>query len=252
MEGWAMRASDTRVKPELLFVDSKRLRQAGITRLLEIWADTAGLTVNAVVPDTLLDACCTTANCGMIVISVGSASIQDGQQQALIETVRRLSSHAPLVIISDLEDPPEICAAFEQGAVGFMPTSTEPAVAFQALSLIRCGGSYFPPSVLSTCVRVRKIAVNGVDHRSDLTAKQEEVFDLLRQGHSNKTIARQLSMSEATVKVHVRRIIHKFGVANRTQLAVAAMNQGSLRATVSDSGDGKMIQLSACESVTQH
>lgn len=64
---------------------------------------------------------------------------------------------------------------------------------------------------------------------SDLTAKQEEVFGRLRKGFSNKAIARQLDMSEATVKVHVRRIMRRFGVANRTQLAVAAMNQGALR-----------------------
>ena len=50
------------------------------------------------------------------------------------------------------------------------------------------------------------------------------MFTLLRQGYPNKRIARQLGLSEATVKVHVRRIMHKFGAANRTQLAVAAMN----------------------------
>ncbi|MGB7827950.1 MAG: LuxR C-terminal-related transcriptional regulator, partial [Pseudolabrys sp.] len=46
-----------------------------------------------------------------------------------------------------------------------------------------------------------------------------------RQGYPNKRIARQLGLSESTVKVHVRRIMHKFGVANRTQLAFVAMNQ---------------------------
>jgi DNA-binding NarL/FixJ family response regulator len=156
---------------------------------------------------------------------MGGASIQDAHHQRLIESVRRLMPHAPLVIVSDREDWQEICAAFDEGAVGFIPTSIEPALAFQALSFIRSGGSFFPPSVLSTCVR--EVAVNGVEQASDLTAKQEEVFSLLRQGHANKAIARRLSMSEATVKVHVRRIIHKFGVANRTQLAVAAISQGS-------------------------
>jgi DNA-binding NarL/FixJ family response regulator len=67
--------------------------------------------------------------------------------------------------------------------------------------------------------------VNGLVRDSDLTAKQEQVFDLLRQGHSNKAIARQLGMSDATVKVHARRVMHKFRVTNRTQLAVAAINQ---------------------------
>ena len=154
-----MRASGERVKLELLFIDSTS--QAGITRLLDIWADVMGLEVNAVVPDAPLATCCAPANCGMTIISVGSASIKDAQHQALIESVRRLMPQAPLVIISDREDPQEICAAFEEGAIGFISTSIEPALAFQALSFIRSGGSFFPPSVLSTCLG--EVTVNGVD-----------------------------------------------------------------------------------------
>jgi len=210
-------------KPDLLIIDSKRLRQAGITRLIEIWGDVMGLAVKAIVPDAPLETCCALANCEMIIVSLGSGSIEEAPHRALIESARMLMPQALLVIISDREDPQEICAAFEEGAVGFMPTSLEPAVAFQALSFIRTGGSFFPPSVLSRCFR--KAIVNGGVCASTLTTKQEDVFSLLRQGHANKRIARQLGLSEATVKVHVRRIMHKFGVANRTQLAIAAMNQ---------------------------
>jgi DNA-binding NarL/FixJ family response regulator len=159
----------------------------------------------------------------MAIISVGGESIQDVQQKLLIESVRTAMPHALLVIISDREDSHEICAAFENGAVGFMPTSLEPAVAFQALTLIRSGGSFFPPSILSSCCH-RHISANEV-YTADLTSKQENVFSLLCQGYPNKRIARQLGVSESTVKVHVRRIMHKFGVANRTELVVAAMRQ---------------------------
>ena len=209
-------------KPELLIIDSKRLRQAGITHLLDVWAAAMGLTVKTLVPSTPLDTFCA-HNCEMTIISVGGESIEDAQQHALIESVRMLMPQALLVIISDREDPEEICAAFEEGAVGFMPTSLEPALAFQALSFIRSGGSFFPPAAL--CNFRRKVNVNGIVHTLDLTTKQENVFSLLRQGYPNKRIARQLGLSESTVKVHVRRIMHKFGVANRTQLAFVAMNQ---------------------------
>ena len=209
-------------KPELLIIDSKRLRQAGITHLLDVWADAMGLTVKTLVPSTSLDTFCA-HNCEMTIISVGGESIEDAQQHALIESVRMLMPQTLLVIISDREDPEEICAAFEEGAVGFMPTSLEPALAFQALSFIRNGGSFFPPAALCNCRR--KVTVNGIVHTTDLTTKQENVFSLLRQGYPNKRIARQLGLSESTVKVHVRRIMHKFGVANRTQLAFVAMNQ---------------------------
>ena len=229
-----MHISPVRVENrELLIIDSKKLRQAGITRLLDIWADAVGLTVKAVVPDAPLDTFCVPITCEMAIINVGGVSVEDTQHQALIESVRTLIPQSPLVIISDREDPREVCAAFEQGAVGFTPTSIEPAVAFQALSFIRSGGSFFPPSVLSSCVR--EVIDTGKVFASDLTTKQEEVFSLLRRGYANKTIARQLGMSEATVKVHARRIMHKFGVANRTQLVVAAMSQSTLRVVVANS-----------------
>src|SRR5215831_5498947 len=216
-----------RLKNELLIIDSKRLRQAGITRLLETWADVMGLTARPAVPGIPFNACCAPANCEMTVICVGNESIQGAQFQELIKNVRRILPQALLVIISDREDAQEIRAAFEEGAVGFMPTSIEPAVAFQALSFIRSGGSFFPPSALS--IGLREVTINGMARVSGLTAKQVEVVGRLRKGLSNKAIARQLDMSEATVKVHVRRIIRKFGVANRTQLAIAAMDQGAFR-----------------------
>jgi hypothetical protein len=64
-------------KTELLILDSKKLRQAGIRRLLDIWAEAMGLTVKAVVPDAPLDTCCTPDNCEMTIISLGGASIED-------------------------------------------------------------------------------------------------------------------------------------------------------------------------------
>jgi two-component system, NarL family, nitrate/nitrite response regulator NarL len=218
-----MRTSHSRQeKPELLIVDTKRVRQAGIIRLLETWADFMGFTVNAVLPDTLPGS----TNCEMIIVSVGSTSIEDAQCHILIDNVRKLMPRAALIIISDREDLQEVCAAFQQGASGFMPTSIEPALGFQALSFIRSGGSFFPPSVLSTCLG--EVTVLSPVRDSVLTIKQEEVFGLLRQGFPNKVIARRLGMSEATVKVHTRHIMHKFGARNRTQLALAAMNDSRL------------------------
>jgi DNA-binding NarL/FixJ family response regulator len=211
-------------KPELLIIDTKSLRQAGLTRLLETWASVMGFTVNAVLPNALPDS----TNCEMIVISVGSTSIEDAQSHILIDNVRKFMPRASLIIISDREDLREVCAAFQQGASGFMPTTLEPALAFQALSFIKNGGTFFPPSVLSSCID--EVNVHKPVCDSALTNKQEEVFALLRQGHSNKLIANRLGLSEATVKLHARRIMQKFRVANRTQLAVAAMKQISLPA----------------------
>jgi DNA-binding NarL/FixJ family response regulator len=220
-----MRTSHARgEKPELLIIDTKRLRQAGITGLLETWADVMGFTVNAVLPEALPES----TNCEMIIVSVGSTSIEDAQCHILIDNVRKLMPRASLIIISDREDLQEVCAAFKEGASGFVPTTIEPVLAFQVLSFIRNGGTFFPPSVLSTCIG--EVTVHKPICDSTLTTKQQEVFALLRQGYSNKVIANRLTLSEATVKLHARRIMQKFRVKNRTQLAVAAINQMSLPA----------------------
>jgi DNA-binding NarL/FixJ family response regulator len=56
------------------------------------------------------------------------------------------------------------------------------------------------------------------------TARQRAVLELLSRGDTNKVIARRLGMREGTVKAHVRQIMRKFGVANRTQVAVVCAN----------------------------
>jgi DNA-binding NarL/FixJ family response regulator len=58
----------------------------------------------------------------------------------------------------------------------------------------------------------------------NLTARQGAVLELLSYGNSNKVIARRLAMSEGTVKFHIRQIMRKFGVTNRTQVAVVCAN----------------------------
>jgi DNA-binding CsgD family transcriptional regulator len=84
-----------------------------------------------------------------------------------------------------------------------------------------------------------RFALRRPVHKSDLTIKQGEVFGLLCQGHSNKVIAHRLGMSEATVKKHTHQIMQKFRVINRTQLAIAAMNQSSL--TAADAGKERCL-----------
>jgi DNA-binding NarL/FixJ family response regulator len=220
-------------KPHIVIIDSKKLRQAGIVHLLDAWAGAIGLTVTATDLASPIERH-KPASCAMVILSVGSASVEDPQQQALIKCTRKSIPRAPLVIFSDREEPNEVCAAFDAGAAGFMPTSIDPSVALQALSFIKCGGSFFPPSALhkdkpSGAAQVGVAATAQADVEllrpaSRLSAKQEEVVRLLRRGESNKLIASQLGLSEATVKVHLRCIMRKLGVANRTQVAIASMN----------------------------
>ena len=225
----------------ILIIGANKLRQAGATHLSQAWADDGGLTICAIAPTTPLKKLQLTAKCGLVILSLGATSVEDPQQQEFIKSVHALVSGAPLVVLSDREEPQEVWAAFQAGAAGFMPTSIDPSVAFQALSFIKNGGTFFPPSALpharSTPEKPSVTTYAGVNkslkayHRSHqlmgssskLSSKQKEVFMLLRQGESNKCMARRMGVSEATVKLHVRGIMHKLGLANRTQIAIAAI-----------------------------
>ena len=134
------------------------------------------------------------ASCAMIILSVGAASIEDSQQQTFIKAVRKSMPRIPLVVLSDREEPNEVCSAFEAGAAGFMPTSIDPSVALEALSFIKSGGSFFPPSALHrqqmpiAATVAAHVAVEEPDQTDDrslrlvprLSAKQEEVMRTLK------------------------------------------------------------------------
>ena len=80
-------------------------------------------------------------------------------------------------------------------------------------------GSLFDDKVVGL---PRDHGFNGARHAPEFTERQYAVLVCLCQGDPNKVIGRKLGMTETTVKVHVREIMRKLGVSNRTQVAIAA------------------------------
>ncbi len=91
-------------------------------------------------------------------------------------------------------------------------------------------GQSWPPEVIEkSAPRTRQSRKVSDSNGIDLTDRQAQVRDLLcERGLSNKAIARQLSISESTVKIHVGSILKRYGVRNRTQLALAVNNGARL------------------------
>ena len=77
-----------------------------------------------------------------------------------------------------------------------------------------------------------------------LSQRELDIIRRLADGHSNKTIAKELSITEATVKVHLKTVLRKMGVANRTQVAIWAVQHGVVKAT-SMNGNGNGARLAA-------
>ena len=119
-------------------------------------------------------------------------------------------------------------AAIEGGASAHLTTDMPIQVAAATLRLVMLGGTSFPVPPLWIRRRARQLPVAQTsDSRvhclnERLTQREEEVLKLVGQGAQNKIIAYRLNMSENTVKVHLHRILQKFQLHNRTEVALVA------------------------------
>jgi DNA-binding NarL/FixJ family response regulator len=213
----------------IAILDPLKLRRAMIVSFLGEWAEANASTlmpvdVESVCPDSHF------AFCRMAILNLGGTAICSVEAARWTDRIRTATSQAPLVILSDNEDPVQVFAAIEAGAQGFIAASTEPVLALQALTFILSGGSFFPPSALNHVIRVTGKQIRVAERKranlnarsGRLTRRQQQVLNLLRVGKSNKMIARDLQLQEATVKVHVRQIMRKMGVSNRIEVALQA------------------------------
>jgi DNA-binding NarL/FixJ family response regulator len=146
-----------------------------------------------------------------------------------LPTICQAFADIPVVLLSDAEEaeqPSILRSALKGGARGFIPTKTVGiAVTAAAIRFVKAGGTFAPLDLLMT-VRDGKPGLPEAARQSLLTPRQKTVLSQLQQGRANKIIAHELSMSESTVKVHVRNIMRKVGATNRTQAVYKARLHG--------------------------
>jgi two-component system, NarL family, nitrate/nitrite response regulator NarL len=155
----------------------------------------------------------------------------------VLEVVRQVRERSPetrIVALADQFDLGFVRVAHEVGVNGFCLTASGPEVLIKSLELVLLGESVLPFEVLRSIMdaapqkRDQPLQDNTAEPKlSDLktcklSAREAEVLSYLREGTPNKIIARQFDVTEATVKVHVKAILRKIGVANRTQAAMWA------------------------------
>src|SRR5262245_15919041 len=150
-----------------------------------------------------------------------------------LAAIERFSIEAPgvpVVIVSAHEEPAEVRKALALGAVGYIPKSTPAATMLAALRLVLDGGVYVPPLMLSALQpdpkAPRPEPPAAMRPGEQLTDRQIDVLALLAVGKSNKVIARELDLSEMTVKAHITAVFRALGVINRTQAALEARRRG--------------------------
>lgn len=149
----------------------------------------------------------------------GAAGLAD------LVALRHESPATAIVIVSTLEDNEVVRRALACGAAGYVFKSAAKAEMNRALELVLDGRIYDPQFETS-----EPTAAAGSSALADpLTPRQVAVLALLAEGQSNKQIARELGISDVTVKVHITAILRKLGVSTRAQ-AIVAFQRGGLTA----------------------
>lgn len=150
------------------------------------------------------------------------------------ESCRDLSErfpHAHLVVLAEDFDLEEVALAFGCGIDGYIVKEISCAPLIESLKLVALGEKVLPSQLahnLGSVYHATPIIADGHEGRlvSDLSAREIEILKCLMHGLPNKVACRQLNISEATVKVHVKAILRKLRVANRTQAAIWAVKHG--------------------------
>jgi DNA-binding NarL/FixJ family response regulator len=136
-----------------------------------------------------------------------------------ITLLAETSSHVPILVAAECDDAERALAMLRAGARGFLPTSHSLKVLIGALERVRAGGSYVPLTLSEGLPGAAAERTERAPWR-ELTPRQRDVLALIAEGKANKLIAGALNMSESTVKAHVKQIIRRLNVANRTQAAL--------------------------------
>lgn len=154
------------------------------------------------------------------------------------ETLEKLSHDLPdtaVVVVSASEDSRDIATSYKAGAKGYIVKSSTSDVLRHALPLILAGETYIPSHAMSLltggagddgaspATQQNGTLAEGTPH---LTPRQQEILLLMAQGLQNRDIASSLGMLEGTVKVHVKSILQKLGVNNRTHAVVTGIRLG--------------------------
>lgn len=145
-----------------------------------------------------------------------------------IEATRRIRSVSPstrVIVVTSFAEDDKIFPAIRAGAAGYLLKDVEPQQLVEAVRSAFRGEPLLHPKVAARLMQevVDKDAGGGVE---DLTARELEVLGLLARGLANKRIARELVVSEKTVKTHVSNILAKLHLADRTQAALYAVRRG--------------------------
>ena len=194
---------------KILLVDDHALFRAGLRMLLAALgkdvavfeAASADEALKIVAEDTEIRLC------------LLDLSLRTSDGLSLLGALKQAAPNMVVVIVSGADDNVTICNCIEAGAMSFISKSATPEVLTHALRQVLKGEVYLP----------EQVALETQDvPRPLLTPRQREVLKYLSQGLPTKLIARELDLSEYTIKDHIASIFQALHVRNRTEAVICA------------------------------
>jgi two-component system, NarL family, response regulator DegU len=130
-----------------------------------------------------------------------------------------------IIVLTIHQDREYLFKTLQMGSEGYVLKDAEPSVLIEAIRSVYRGQSYIQPNMTRELVReFNRVTLHEKDKQDEnnLTSREIEVLELIAEGMINKEIAKQLYISEKTVKNHVSNIFKKLNVSDRTQAAIYA------------------------------
>ncbi len=217
-----------RTKARVLLIDDNADHLRGIKELINLESsyDVAGATTSANIGINLAKK----YRPDLILMDINMPE-KDGLQA--IQEIERLDLGIKVIALSGYDDADLIFRAMKIGAKGYILKTMASAQLIRAMDEVTAGKIYMPTALTSRFFEYFQLSFKNeteADTKENLlaylTAREEEVLDLLTQGNNYKGIAAKLFISETTVKTHVNNIFQKLQVNEKTQAVLYALNNG--------------------------
>lgn len=150
--------------------------------------------------------------------------------------LRGRASPSRVIVLTSFLDDERLMPALQAGAAGYLLKDVEPAELARAVRSACADEALIDPTVAGRLLQTLSgdgrrgssgaVGASAADAIDQLTRREREVLELIALGHSNKRIAFELGVAEKTVKTHVGHVLAKLGVADRTQAALLAVQNG--------------------------
>ena len=147
---------------------------------------------------------------------------------SVLERLAALDLQCAVVMLTTSSDERDLVTSLRSGARGYLLKDMEPEQLVDALAAVVDGETVVAPEMTSVLAKVVKGGAleSGRPNRfSSLTPREYEILRHLAEGQSNKEIARELGITDGTVKLHVRSILRKLEVRSRVEAAVIAVEE---------------------------